>query len=353
MLYKTYDYPAISTYVSGTIFSFPTNGCVSATEAGHGSGRVLKPAPSYVGRFAPSPTGPLHFGSLVAALGSYLDARAAGGQWLLRIEDVDTPRNVPGAADSILRTLAGFGFEWNGEPVWQSQRQHAYRDALEALRMQGVIYPCSCSRREIADSSILASVDGGRVYPGSCRDGLAAGRSARAWRIRVCDATLGFDDRVQGRVAQHLQSEIGDFVLLRADGLYAYQLAVVVDDAEAGVTDVVRGADLIDSTPRQLWLQQCLGYAQPRYAHLPVATNAAGEKLSKQTLAPATSADGGVAALVRAMRFLGQAVPAEVAQSSLTAFWPWAIAHWNAGNIPRQRALMPAAIAGDTDRQPN
>ena len=269
------------------------------------------------------------------------------------MEDVDTPRNVPGAADDILRTLTGFGFEWDGEPVWQSRRQQAYRDALEALRTQGVIYACSCSRREIADSSVLASVDGGRVYPGTCRDGLAAERSAQAWRIRVCDATLEFDDRVQGRVAQNLERDIGDFVLLRTDGLYAYQLAVVVDDAEAGVTDIVRGADLIESTPRQLWLQQCLNYPRPRYAHLPVATNAAGEKLSKQTLAPAASADGGVAALVRAMHFLGQAVPVEVAQSPLAEFWPWAIAHWDAGNVPRQRALMPAAITGDADRQPD
>lgn len=314
---------------------------------------MLKPVPSYIGRFAPSPTGPLHFGSLVAALGSYLDARAAGGQWLLRIEDVDTPRNVPGAADDILRTLTGFGFEWDGEPVWQSRRQQAYRDALAALRTQGAIYACSCSRREIADSSVLASVDGGRVYPGTCRDGVAAGRSARAWRVKVCDATLDFDDRVQGRIAQNLERDIGDFVLLRADGLYAYQLAVVVDDAEAGVTDIVRGADLIDSTPRQLWLQQCLGYPQPRYAHLPVATNAAGEKLSKQTLAPAASADDGVAALVRAMYFLGQAVPVEVAQSPLAEFWSWAIAHWDAGSVPRQRALMPAAITSDADRQPD
>ena len=353
MLYKTYDYPAISAHVSGTTFPFPTSGCVSATKAGNANDRLPGRAPEYVGRFAPSPTGPLHFGSLVAALGSYLDARAAGGRWLLRIEDVDTPRNVPGTADDILRTLAGFGFEWDGEPVWQSRRQQAYRDALEVLRTQGAIYPCSCSRREIADSSLLASVDGGRVYPGTCRDGLTAGRSARAWRIRVCDAMLGFDDRVQGRVAQNLERDTGDFVLLRADGLYAYQLAVVVDDAEAGVTDIVRGADLLDSTPRQLWLQQSLGFTQPRYAHLPVATNAAGEKLSKQTLAPAESADGGVDSLIRAMRFLGQAVPAEMTQLPLAEFWSWAIAHWQTGNVPRQRALMPPAVTGDADRQPD
>ncbi len=292
-------------------------------------------AKSYCGRFAPSPTGPLHFGSLVAAVGSYLDARAAGGRWLLRVEDVDAPRNVPGAAEAILRTLGDFGFVWDDAPVWQSSRLETYRQILDLLRFQGEVYPCACSRREIADSAGYPSVDGGRVYPGTCRQGLPPGRSPRAWRMRVEDVELGFNDRVQGWRSQHIARDVGDFVLLRADGQYAYQLAVVVDDAEAGVTDVVRGADLIDSTPRQLWLQQRLGYPTQRYAHLPVATNAAGEKLSKQTLAPAVSSADGVALLVRALRFLGQPVPGEAAQMPHTAFWDWAIAHWQMARVPR------------------
>ncbi|MBI2306047.1 MAG: tRNA glutamyl-Q(34) synthetase GluQRS [Rhodocyclales bacterium] len=299
----------------------------------------------YRGRFAPSPTGPLHFGSLVAAVGSYLDARAAGGQWLLRIEDVDTPRNVPGAADEVLDVLRRLGFEWDGEIVWQSQRHGRYRDVLDLLRRQGDVYPCACSRREIADSRLGSSIDGGHVYPGTCRGGLPPGRETRAWRMRVPDASIGFVDRVQGPIGHNLEREVGDFVLLRADGQYAYQLAVVVDDADAGITDVVRGADLLDSTPRQIWLQQRLGFATPRYAHLPVATNAAGEKLSKQTLAPALPAAAGVPLLAAAMRFLGQPVPAEVERWSLHEFWPWAVASWSIETVPRRRGIVPAADA--------
>ena len=293
----------------------------------------------YCGRFAPSPTGPLHFGSLAAALGSYLDARHQGGRWLLRIEDVDTPRNVPGAADDILRTLTDFGFEWDGGVVWQSRCLERYAALLEQLRQEGRVYPCACSRREIADSATGESIDGGRIYPGTCRDGLPPGREARAWRLRVPAARFGCDDRIQGRIEQDLARAVGDFVLRRADGVFAYQLAVVADDAEAGVTDVVRGADLIDSTPRQIWLQQCLGFATPRYAHLPVATNAAGEKLSKQTLAPAVDAGGGVPLLACALRFLGQEAPPDLACATRSAFWDWAITHWDIGRVPKCRAV--------------
>ena len=231
----------------------------------------------YRGRFAPSPTGPLHFGSLVAAVGSYLDARAHGGEWLLRMEDVDTPRNVPGAAAGILATLEAYGFEWDGPVLWQSRRFEAYAAALERLIAAGLAYGCTCSRKEIADSGSHPAIDGGLAYPGTCRDGLPAGRTARAWRLRVNDEPLAFVDRLQGRVLQHLESDVGDFVLRRADGLFAYQLAVAVDDEFQVISDVVRGADLLASTPRQIWLQRCLGYATPRYAHLPVASNAAGE----------------------------------------------------------------------------
>ncbi|MGE5471744.1 MAG: tRNA glutamyl-Q(34) synthetase GluQRS [Bacteroidota bacterium] len=296
----------------------------------------------YRGRFAPSPSGPLHFGSLVAALGSCLDARTQGGEWLVRMEDVDTPRNVPGAADNILATLDAFGFEWDGPVLWQSRRLAAYDEALERLRAAGLVYGCACSRREIADSALQPAIDGGLVYPGTCRGGLPPGRPARAWRLRVDNQETAFIDRLQGRLDQRLERDVGDFVLRRADGHFAYQLAVVVDDEFQGITDIVRGADLLASTPRQIWLQRCLGYATPSYAHLPVASNAAGEKLSKQTLAPALDAAQASRSLVLALRFLGQAAPGELAAAPVAEVWAWARAHWSFAAIPRQRSVIPA-----------
>ncbi|WP_374241770.1 tRNA glutamyl-Q(34) synthetase GluQRS [Zoogloea sp.] len=296
-----------------------------------------------VGRFAPSPSGPLHFGSMVAALGSSLSARAAGGRWLLRIEDVDTPRTVPGAAEGILRTLEQFGFEWDGPVVWQSRRTDAYRAAFEALRAAGRVFPCACTRKEIADSALAR--DGTRRYPGTCRDGLAPGREARAWRLRVEPGEVSFDDAVQGPIREDVAADVGDFVLLRADGLFAYQLAVVVDDAEAGVTEVVRGADLLDSTGRQILLQRLLGHPQPRYAHLPVASNAAGEKLSKQTLARAVEGADPARVLVDALDFLGQEPPAGLAEAGLAAVWAWARQHWSMARVPR-RCSVPAPRYG-------
>lgn len=295
---------------------------------------------AYRGRFAPSPTGPLHFGSLVAAVGSYLDARTQGGEWLVRIEDVDTPRNVAGAADAILTTLEAFGFEWDGSVLYQSRRFEAYAAALDQLKSAGLAYGCACSRKEIADSATRPAVDGGLAYPGTCRDGLPAGRTARAWRLRVSDDEIAFEDRLQGCVAQHLESDVGDFVLLRADGLFAYQLAVTVDDDFQQISQVVRGADLLASTPRQIWLQSCLGFAAPTYAHLPVAANAAGEKLSKQTLARPLANDIAAAELVRALAFLGQAVPAELARATVAEVWAWALANWSFAAIPRQPAII-------------
>jgi glutamyl-Q tRNA(Asp) synthetase len=255
----------------------------------------------YVGRFAPSPTGPLHFGSLVAALASWLDARAAGGRWLVRIEDLDAPRAQPGAAQDILRTLSRLGLEWDGDVVYQSQRAHLYQQALQ--RLEGHTYWCGCTRREIADSALGLAADGAQIYPGTCRDGTR--KTRRAMRVRTTTEVTSFTDRVQGRQQQALESDVGDFVLHRADGQYAYQLAVVVDDAEQGITDVVRGADLLDSTARQIWLQRLLGYPQPRYLHIPAAVNAAGEKLSKQTGAAPVA--GRKNALREALLFLGQA----------------------------------------------
>lgn len=295
---------------------------------------------SYRGRFAPSPTGPLHFGSLVAALGSYLDARTQGGEWLVRMEDIDTPRNVPGAADDILRTLEAFGFEWDGPVVYQSSRHAAYGEVLEGLRAADKVYGCACSRKEIADSATLAAIDGGMVYPGICRTGLPVGRMARAWRLRVDASEIAFDDRLQGRVAQVLERDVGDFVLLRADGLFAYQLAVVVDDAWQGITDIVRGADLLASTPRQIWLQRCLGYATPSYAHLPVATNTAGEKLSKQTKAAPLNTANAAGELVAALHFLGQPAPAGLVAAGVREVWTWALANWSFSAVPRQRGIV-------------
>ncbi|MDP2822404.1 MAG: tRNA glutamyl-Q(34) synthetase GluQRS [Sulfuritalea sp.] len=288
---------------------------------------------AYRGRFAPSPTGPLHFGSLVAATGSFLEARTRGGEWHLRMEDVDAPRCSMAAATEILRALEACGFAWDGEVIWQSRRTAAYAAALERLKTAGRVFPCACTRRELADSAI--GPDGAAIYPGTCRDGLPAGRSARAWRLRVEDVRVSFDDAIQGRIVSNLASEAGDFILLRADGLFAYQLAVVVDDAEAGITHVVRGADLLASTSRQIFLQQCLGVSTPSYAHLPVAVNAAGEKLSKQTCAAPVDISRPGPELFAALEFLGQRPPPELSAAAVQEIWIWARANWQLGHVPR------------------
>ncbi len=291
----------------------------------------------YRGRFAPSPTGPLHFGSLVAAVGSFLEARSRGGEWLVRMEDLDLPRTVPGAADDILRTLDAFGLHWDGEVMVQSARNEAYRAALAELEKLGAVYPCACTRKEIADSAING-IDG-PVYPGICRAGLPEGRAPRAMRVHTDLSPVGFDDALQGRISQILATEVGDFVVRRADGLFAYQLAVVVDDAEQAITHVVRGADLLDSTPRQVYLQKLLSLPTPAYLHLPVAVNERGEKLSKQTLAPAVGRIKPVAQLFEALKFLNQAPPEELKGADLDSFWKWAVAHWRMGKLPAVRAI--------------
>ena len=293
--------------------------------------RRFLPDTIYRGRFAPSPTGPLHFGSLVAAVGSYLDAKHHNGIWLVRIEDLDTPRTVKGAADDILRTLEAYGLNWDESVVYQSRRTAAYQSAFEQLRAGSLLYPCACSRKEIADSALHHGEE--LIYPGTCRHGLPQGKTARAWRVRVNDARIDFSDGLQGNIVQNLASEIGDFVVLRADGLFAYQLAVVVDDAAQGITHVVRGADLLTSTTRQIYLQRLLGFATPAYTHLPIAVNTQGEKLSKQTLAAPVDAHNPVAALLRALAFLRQEIPVNLEDYDLDAVLNWAIAHWDKGRL--------------------
>lgn len=284
----------------------------------------------YVGRFAPSPTGPLHFGSLVAALASWLDARAARGRWLVRIEELDAPREQPGAADEILRALERLGLGWDGPVAYQSQRTALYREALEKLKKH--TYWCGCTRREIADSSLGLAADGAQIYPGTCRGGLPPGKAPRALRIRA-SGNVEFEDRLQGKQSQLLERDVGDFVLYRANGQFAYQLAVVVDDAEQGISEVVRGADLLDSTARQIHLQQLLGYSRPRYLHVPAAVNAAGEKLSKQTGAAPIDVTRSEDELRRALAFLGQAETGDLAQ---------AVRNWNPALIPVRRAAVAA-----------
>ncbi|EZP34888.1 Glutamyl-Q tRNA(Asp) synthetase [Janthinobacterium lividum] len=287
----------------------------------------------YIGRFAPSPSGPLHMGSLVAAMASYLDAKVHRGTWLLRIEDLDYDRNVEGADAGILASLQRCGMHWDGEATWQSRRLPLYEAALKQLQDDALVYACGCSRKEIQDSNLQAGApkNGAAVYPGTCRHGLAPGKAARALRLRVpqgADAVYAFADRWAGPQRQDLASEVGDFIVLRGDGYWAYQLAVVVDDGAQGITQVVRGADLLDSTPRQLYLQDVLGLPHPGFLHVPVVTNDSGEKLSKQTGALAfdtgTQAELLTSALLPAAHFLGLDVRADKVED----FWRQAIPAW-------------------------
>lgn len=283
-----------------------------------------------VGRFAPSPTGPLHFGSLVAATASYLAARQAGGKWLLRIEDLDKPREQPGAADSIIHTVAAYGFEWDEEILYQSQRLDAYHAALASLHDH--TYPCTCSRKDIQIHGRVGEY--GLIYPGTCRHQPSSNPSRQhAIRLHTHDEPICFNDQIQGEYCQRLESEVGDFVILRADGLFAYQLAVVVDDAFQGVNQVVRGADLLDNTPRQLYLQQLLGFPQPDYAHVPLVLNQQGQKLSKQNLAPAIRTSDCLHTLVACLHFLGQDCPDAADFPNLSQCWDWALAHWDITKI--------------------
>ncbi len=295
----------------------------------------------YVGRFAPSPTGPLHLGSLVAALASWLDARAVQGRWLVRMENLDRPRCVPGAADTILRQLEACGLVWDGAVLLQSQRDDAYVAALDALKSEGAVFACTCSRSQLALAP--RNAEGEIVYPGTCRLHSPPHGSAHAWRVRVADATLQFVDRIHGDLEQNLAHDVGDFIVKRADGLFAYQLAVVVDDAFQDVTHVVRGADLLWNTPRQIHLQHLLGLSTPAYAHVPLITNSAGQKLSKQTRAPALPLTGQGWVLAQALAALGHVPPRELAGAGPAELLAWACARWQIGNVPRHPAIASAA----------
>lgn len=294
----------------------------------------------YCGRFAPSPSGPLHFGSLVAAMGSYLDARHNRGEWLVRIEDLDPPREKPGSADGILTTLEAFGFEWDREILYQNcrHRTKAYREALDTLSTHAMAFLCACTRREINATGLLG-IDG-PIYPGTCRNDLPEGREARTIRVRTDDLGISFLDLVCGEQQQKIFSQIGDFVIRRADGLAAYQLAVVVDDAFQGVNRVVRGADLLYSTPRQIYLQQLLKLPTPEYAHLPLVRDGSGRKLSKQSRSLPVDNQNPLPALVTAWQFLGQIKPDPELQQ-IENFWQWAIVNWDLSNVPCEPSLQP------------
>lgn len=292
-------------------------------------------AEHYVGRFAPSPTGLLHIGSLLTALASYADARVHGGRWLIRMEDLDPPREMPGAADDIVRTLEAFGFEWDGAIEYQSCRYDYYEAALGRLKKSGLVYPCYCSRKDW-QTAAQPGADG-FVYNGRCRrreNRPTIKGKVPAWRLMVSDETIGFDDKIVGWYEQNLQHDIGDFVLLRADGFWAYQLAVVADDAEQGITHIVRGQDLLVSTPRQIWLQRCLGVRTPHYAHLPLLVNRLGQKWSKQTLAPALDLAQKEQLLRCVSAYLG--IPAAPEVNQPRDLLDWAVAHWNMNRVPKQ-----------------
>ena len=288
----------------------------------------------YTGRFAPSPTGPLHFGSLLAAVASYLQAKSRQGRWHLRVEDIDPPRAQRGADSAIIRALETYGFEWDGPVLFQSRNLEKHREIVTQLVARGLAYRCGCSRADLA-----AAPQGplGPIYPGTCR----SGSRARSVSIRVLTHAdpIRFDDLLQGAQSQRLEAESGDFVIQRRDRLIAYQLAVVVDDFAEGITQVVRGVDLLDSTPRQIYLQSLLGYPTPQYAHIPVAVNAMGQKLSKMTGASGIPLDNARLTLIAALHALRQHPPTDLASADLESIWAWATANWRLEALAGERSF--------------
>jgi len=285
------------------------------------------PSDNYKGRFAPSPTGPVHYGTLVAAVGSYLQARKNNGEWFVRMDDVDTLRIVDGADSDILHTLDHFGFKWDGEVTYQTQQIDSYQQALEKLVSQSLVFPCTCSRK------ILAKTDS-KIYPGTCRHRALAENEEHALRILSQDFDIKFDDVVMGKRSQNIERQCGDFIIKRRDGLFAYQLAIVVDDAIQGITEVVRGADLLDSTPRQIYLQRLLNYPTPRYCHLPLAVDDLGNKISKSGGATKVETKDREKLLISSLHFLGQKPPGDLVKSNINDIWSWAIKNWNVKYVP-------------------
>ena len=301
---------------------------------------MVTPHSPYLGRFAPTPSGHLHFGSLLAALASYLDARARQGLWLVRMEDLDLPRNRPGAAEHILQTLAAHGLTWDGEVLAQSEHEPRYQRQIDTWLEQGLAYYCDCSRSDLAAHK--------GIYPGTCRERHLPPSPQHAVRLRVTSEELGFTDRLQGYFSQQLERQTGDFVIRRRDGVIAYQLAVVMDDIAQGVTDIVRGADLLDSTPRQLWLYRLLGVPAPTYLHIPLMMARRGEKLSKRLGSAPIESGQAPASLFAALTALCQQPPARLRSASVEQILAWAVAHWQPQQMPaRHEILMDAQ--GQTD----
>lgn len=284
----------------------------------------------YIGRFAPSPSGPLHFGSIITALGSYLQAKSNQGKWLVRIEDIDKPRNQPGAIDSILHTLELLGLNWDGEIIIQSKRNAIYMEVLNDLASRNLLYPCICPRSETKS----------KPYPGTCRNGISINSKPAAMRLRTTHEIIGFSDKVQGNFHQQLESDVGDFILHRADGLIAYHLAVVVDDEAQGITEIVRGSDLLDSTLRQIYLQNLLAYKTPDYVHLPIATDHKGQKISKQNHATEIQIKDGVQVLLKSLEFLGQQPDPVLNDATISEITSWAVNHWDLNKVPAQYSIQ-------------
>lgn len=296
------------------------------------------------GRFAPSPTGQLHLGSLIAALGSYLIARKTGRRWLLRIDDLDRPRVVEGAAEGIIRLLEVLGFEWDATPVWQSRRAERYAEVLQQLKKDGLVYPCSCSRKEILASAPHAGEEG-PIYPGTCRQGLAGTRQKFSWRLRVDQQPIRFCDRVKGDWQQNLQDEVGDFVLFRSDGIFAYQLATVVDDLDSGVDQVVRGADLLSSTARQIYLYRCLKRESPEYYHLPLLLGSDGEKISKRhSEVGVVRAENSSEMMQLALVFINQRLPPELVGAPAGQMLNWALESFEDSLLTLNDRRLPALL---------
>jgi glutamyl-Q tRNA(Asp) synthetase len=278
-----------------------------------------------IGRFAPSPTGPLHLGSLYTALAGFLQARSQQGLWLLRIDDLDTPRNVKGSVDAILKNLEAFGLHWDGGVYYQSRHIDVYNDAISDLQRNKLIYPCLCSRKTLSDSG-QAQAD---IYPGICRDRQTPPDSPHALRVKVDSRTIAFQDELQGLISHNLIEQDGDFIVKRKDGIIAYQFAVVIDDDLQHVNHIVRGYDLLDETPKQIYLQQLLGFSMPRYMHVPVIVDEQGYKLSKQTQATAVDLSSPHQVIFELLILLKQSPPVELKQAPVDELLDWAIEHWN------------------------